>query len=260
MLRIGHKGADLLAPGNTPTSFRAAVEAGVDAIELDVLRPRADFADGSDWRRAPAGPATAGGPLVIAHDWADAERREPLTLAQGLDLFAAPPLDGVRINLDLKLAGREDEIVAAIAERDLLGRAMVSTMEIPSIEAVAELEPRLARGWTLPKVGRDWAREPRPAPDLPRRLGGAARPAAGPDPRPRAPARRLGGLGLPPADHRADGRRRPLGRRRGHRLDRRRRRPRGRAPPARRRRDLLQRSPPAALDRGRSAAALGVDG
>ena len=157
MLRIGHKGADLLAPGNTADSFRAAVGAGVDAIELDVLRPRADFADGSDWRRAPAGPATAGGPLVIAHDWADAERREPLTLAQGLDLFAAPPLDEVRINLDLKLAGREDEIVAAIAERDLLERAMVSTMEIPSIEAIAELEPRLARGWTLPKVGRDWA-------------------------------------------------------------------------------------------------------
>ena len=38
-LRIGHKGADAITPGNTLESFAAAVEAGVDAIEFDVLRP-----------------------------------------------------------------------------------------------------------------------------------------------------------------------------------------------------------------------------
>ncbi|MGH7605762.1 MAG: glycerophosphodiester phosphodiesterase family protein, partial [Gemmatimonadales bacterium] len=54
---MGHKGADALVPGNTLESFAAAVDAGVDAIELDVLRPRADFSGGMDWRRAPAGPA-----------------------------------------------------------------------------------------------------------------------------------------------------------------------------------------------------------
>ncbi len=56
MLRIGHKGADAIAPGNTLESFGAAVAAGVDVIELDLLRPQADFADGSDWRRAPRVP------------------------------------------------------------------------------------------------------------------------------------------------------------------------------------------------------------
>ena len=35
--RVGHKGADLIAPGNTFASFAAAVEAGVDMIEFDVL-------------------------------------------------------------------------------------------------------------------------------------------------------------------------------------------------------------------------------
>ena len=59
MLRIGHKGADALAPGNTLASFTAAVEAGVDAIEFDVLRPRGDFDRAEDWRRAPAGPGRA---------------------------------------------------------------------------------------------------------------------------------------------------------------------------------------------------------
>ena len=42
MLLVGHKGADSIRPGNTIESFEAAVEAGVDTIELDVLRPRED--------------------------------------------------------------------------------------------------------------------------------------------------------------------------------------------------------------------------
>ena len=38
--RVGHKGADLIAPGNTYASFDAALEAGVDMIEFDVLPER----------------------------------------------------------------------------------------------------------------------------------------------------------------------------------------------------------------------------
>ena len=155
MLRIGHKGADSIRPGNTIESFEAAVEAGVDMIELDVLRPRSDFGPSDDWRRAPAGPAP-GEPLVIAHDWADAGRREPMTLDECLDAFASAPLDRVRIHLDLKLAGREDEVVAGLRERRLLERASISTMEVPSLEEVARVEPGLPLGWTLPKTGRDW--------------------------------------------------------------------------------------------------------
>ena len=157
MLRIGHKGADAMRVGNTLSSFAAAVDAGVDAIELDVLRPRADFADGSDWRTAPAGPvASPSGPLLVAHDWGDSARRDPLTLAEALDAFTEPPLDRVRFDLDLKIAGREDEVVELLRERTLIDRAMASTMEIRSIEVLKQLEPTLQRGWTLPRVDRDW--------------------------------------------------------------------------------------------------------
>jgi glycerophosphoryl diester phosphodiesterase len=159
VLRIGHKGADAIRPWNTLESFTAAVEEGVDVIEFDVLRPRADFADPEAWRTAPAGPAAeVGGPLLVAHDWADAARRTALTLGEVLDAFAARPLDEVRIDLDLKVAGREDEVVAALRERDLLERAMVSTMEVRSLHVLRELAPDLERGWTLPKVSRDWNR------------------------------------------------------------------------------------------------------
>jgi glycerophosphoryl diester phosphodiesterase len=145
---VGHKGADLIAPGNTLESFSAAVEAGVDTIELDVLwtldgHPRIAAAERT--------------PLLVAHDWHDAERRQPLTLAQALDAFLRPPLDRVEIDLDIKLPGREEEIVDAVRERDLLGRAMVSTMELSSLARIRELEPGLRRGWTYPKVTKDWA-------------------------------------------------------------------------------------------------------
>jgi glycerophosphoryl diester phosphodiesterase len=143
---IGHKGADLIAPGNTIESFLAAAEAGVDTIELDVL-----------WLRDAHLPLEQRAPLVVAHDWGDAERRTPLQLTEALDAFLESPLDGVEIDIDIKLPGREEEIVAALLERDLLDRAMVSTMEMYSLGRVKELEPRLRRGWTYPKVTKDWA-------------------------------------------------------------------------------------------------------
>ncbi len=142
---VGHKGADLIAPGNTVESFRAAVEHGVDTIELDVL-----------WLRDAHLPLEQRAPLVVAHDWHDAERRTPLALTEALDAFLEPPLDTVEIDLDVKLPGREEEIVDALRERKLLERAMVSTMELYSLGRIHELEPRLRRGWTYPKVSRDW--------------------------------------------------------------------------------------------------------
>jgi glycerophosphoryl diester phosphodiesterase len=146
---VGHKGADLIAPGNTLESFRAAVEAGVDTIELDVL-----------WLRDAHLPLEQRAPLVVAHDWEDAESRTPLALTEALDAFLEPPLDEVEIDLDVKLPGREEELVQALRERGLIGRAMVSTMEMHTLRRVLELEPGLRRGWTYPKVTKDWTSKP----------------------------------------------------------------------------------------------------
>ena len=157
MKRIGHKGADLIRPGNTLESFEAAVDAGAEMIELDVLRPKAEFRDGADWRRAAAGPVADGAPpLLVAHDWGDAARRDPMRLDQAMDAFTRPPLDRVAIDCDLKIAGRENEVIATLRERGLLARAQISTMEVSSLMALRELDPEIPLGWTLPKVTRDW--------------------------------------------------------------------------------------------------------
>lgn len=159
MLRVGHKGADAIVPGNSIESFHAAVEAGVDAIEFDVLRPPDDFADGSDWRTAEAGPAHASGPLLVAHDWGAALRAaNPLTLDQALDAFTRAPLDGVKIDLDIKICGREDEIAEAVRSRGLADRTMTSGTEVPTIRALGEIAPEFTRGWTIPRVSRDWTK------------------------------------------------------------------------------------------------------
>jgi glycerophosphoryl diester phosphodiesterase len=143
---VGHKGADLIAPGNTVESFRAAVETGVDTIEFDVL-----------WLPDAHLPLEQRAPLVVAHDWEDAERRTPLQLTEALDAFLEPPLDRVEIDLDIKLPGREEEVVESLQERGLVERAMISTMELHTLRRILELEPALRRGWTYPKVSRDWS-------------------------------------------------------------------------------------------------------
>ncbi|HEX6667850.1 MAG TPA: glycerophosphodiester phosphodiesterase [Solirubrobacterales bacterium] len=142
---VGHKGADTIAPGNTVESFGAAVEAGVDTIEFDVL-----------WLPDAHLPLEQRAPLVVAHDWEDAERRTPLQLTEALDAFLEPPLDKVEIDLDVKLPGREKEMVDALRERGLVERSMISTMELHTLGRVLELEPGLRRGWTYPKVTKDW--------------------------------------------------------------------------------------------------------
>jgi glycerophosphoryl diester phosphodiesterase len=135
--RIGHKGADAIVAGNTPESFDAGVEHGVDMVELDVLREQE-------------------GRLIVAHDFDDAMRRRPMDLTEALDLFLEPPLDKVEIDCDLKLSGSEAELAGALEGRGLLERAMVSTQEIESLRKLRQLEPDLRLGWTYPKTKRDW--------------------------------------------------------------------------------------------------------
>jgi glycerophosphoryl diester phosphodiesterase len=141
LIRVGHKGADHVAPGNTAASFEAALEHGVDMIEFDVLRTR-------------------DGRLVLAHDYADSERRECLTLEEGLELFAGEAYAGVELDVDLKLPGYEREVVEGLARHGLTERSLVSTMYPESLDQLGELEPSLRRGWSVPRVQRNYLKAP----------------------------------------------------------------------------------------------------
>jgi glycerophosphoryl diester phosphodiesterase len=141
MLRVGHKGADHVAPGNTVESFEAALAHGVDMIEFDILRTR-------------------DGRLVLAHDYEDAEGRECLTLEQGLDHFAGEAYNGIELDADMKLPGYELAVVEGLRDRGLAERSLVSTMYTESLDRLGELAPGLRRGWSVPRVRRNYLHSP----------------------------------------------------------------------------------------------------
>ncbi|HEY6762428.1 MAG TPA: glycerophosphodiester phosphodiesterase [Baekduia sp.] len=142
--RIGHKGADHIAPGNTLASFDAALAHGCDMVEFDVLPERAD----------------GSGALILAHDFKDAGRRQPLTLEEGLDHLAGQAFDGIELDVDLKTHGYEERVIAELRKRGLESRALISTMETVSLPILRRASGTVRLGWSVPKVRRNYLAHP----------------------------------------------------------------------------------------------------
>jgi glycerophosphoryl diester phosphodiesterase len=142
--RIGHKGADLIAPGNTLESFDAALAAGVDMVEFDVLP---EYPDGT-------------GRLVLAHDFGAAAPGTSLTLEEGLAHFAQDAWMDVELDVDLKAVGYERRVIDALRSFGLAERALISTMEEHSLSVVRGAAPEIRLGWSVPKLRRNYLGNP----------------------------------------------------------------------------------------------------
>lgn len=140
--RVGHKGAAHLAPGNTFASFEAAVQAGVEMIEFDVLSERPD----------------GSGRLLLAHDYhaLAAAGSSILTLEEGLEHLASDAYAGIELDVDVKLPGYGARVVHALRETGLLGRALVSSTFAEELDVMRALEPTLRVGWSVPRARRDY--------------------------------------------------------------------------------------------------------
>ncbi|HEX5924110.1 MAG TPA: glycerophosphodiester phosphodiesterase [Baekduia sp.] len=145
--RIGHKGADHIAPGNTTASFDAALAHGCDMVEFDVLPERGDD-------------DTYTGRLVLAHDFKDAARRTPLTLEEGLDHLSSEAFAGIELDVDLKTHGYEERVIAALRERGMEERTLISTMETVSLPVLRAASDKVRIGWSVPKVKRNYLANP----------------------------------------------------------------------------------------------------
>ena len=139
LIRVGHKGSSHVAPGNTIEGFEAALRCRVDMIEFDVM-PLPD------------------GELVLAHDLEAAKERRPLTLAEGLDHFAGAAYADVQLDLDLKLPGYEREVLEGLRARGLIDRTLISSTHPDSLAVVRELDAEVRRGWSVPRVRRDYTK------------------------------------------------------------------------------------------------------
>lgn len=151
-LVVGHRGAAALAPENTLDAFRAAVELGVDVIELDVV-------------------ALERGPFVVAHSdrleevshGAARGRVGELTLGELREI--APSLltfdealawfvdeaPNVGIHVDLKARVRLDEVAASLEGHSVAGRAVVSSVHPDALRAIARVSSLVRLGLTYPE-------------------------------------------------------------------------------------------------------------
>jgi glycerophosphoryl diester phosphodiesterase len=141
VIRVGHRGAAALAPENSLAAIDAAAAVGVDAVEIDVLN-RGD------------------GRLVLAHG-PHVPHDAPL-LDDALDHIRKL---GLAVQLDVKVAGNETAIVAALRRHDLSSRVFVSSFSLPILRAFALAAPELPRSVTYPedRVGATERRLLRPA-------------------------------------------------------------------------------------------------
>jgi glycerophosphoryl diester phosphodiesterase len=134
LIRVGHKGADGIVAGNTLASFDAALAAGVDMIEFDVIAAH------------PAGT----GDLFVAHDHAALRRGGAPTLEQALAHLWSEAFSGVALQVDLKRQGYERRVVEQLRAAGTLERYFVSSASWESNQRVRAVEPALRVGWTVP--------------------------------------------------------------------------------------------------------------
>ncbi len=135
--RVGHKGAGLIAPGNTYGSFDAALGAGVDMIEFDVL------------------PERDGGRLLLAHDYEDSAGRTPHTLEEGLAHLASDTFTGIELDVDLKLPGYELQVLEALRAYGMLERTLISSQFGSTLATIRAADPHIRLGWSVPRVRHD---------------------------------------------------------------------------------------------------------
>ncbi len=131
-LVIAHRGASRVAPGNSLAAFEAAIEAGCDAVELDVRQ-------------------TADGVLVVHH--AAARRGTPLAQLAYRDLVQrsrhVPPLleealalcaGRIGLDLEIKDEGIEAAVLSLLAQRFPLPSLLISSFHESVIAAVKRID------------------------------------------------------------------------------------------------------------------------
>lgn len=136
---VGHRGVPMQEPENTLASFKRAIDMGVDWIEFDLRE-------------------TKDGALVVIHDdtvdrttnghgkvsdmtFEEIERLDAgngqkiPSLQQVIDLAR----NRVKMDMEIKQRGIEDDVVSAIEKNNVVGQCMVSSFMLDSLEKVKKL-------------------------------------------------------------------------------------------------------------------------
>ena len=148
LIKIGHRGAGKEIPENTIASFNAALDAGMDAVELDVRR-------------------TKDGKLVVFHD----EKMKRLTGAGGSigdytlselekmrvlgSDYSIPTFDEVldavgdkakSILIEIKEVGTEKAVINTVKKHRLAGKVIIVSFHEEALKTLKELDKGIITG------------------------------------------------------------------------------------------------------------------
>lgn len=128
-LRVGHRGAAALAPPNSLAGLDAALAAGLDGVEVDVVE--------------------ANRQVVLAHSLGEHAPDAP-TLDEALAVLAERGGPDVFVDVDVKGWGFEGQILDALHRQGFLDRALVSSFFFRTLRAMRRLDPEVALAVSYP--------------------------------------------------------------------------------------------------------------
>lgn len=127
--KVAHRGASALAPENSLAAVEAALAAGVDMVELDVV--------------------SADGELRLAHSTVQLLPESP-RLDQALALFARAAGPDTLLDLDLKDPGVEPVLLQMMRAHRLVERTLVTSFYPEVLRSVRQVEPAVTTGLAYP--------------------------------------------------------------------------------------------------------------
>ena len=146
MLRIGHRGARAYEPENTLRSFKEALEIGVDAVEFDVRKTKDDqlvVIHDADVKRTTDGEGLVSELTLEEIKGFSAEKDEKIpTLKEALDFLDKK----VKIVIELKEAGVEEKVLAAVRENGLQKNVVIISFIEEALQRVRDLDKEVETG------------------------------------------------------------------------------------------------------------------
>lgn len=146
VLKIAHRGARAYEPENTLSSFRKAMELGADAVELDVRKTKDN--ELIVIHSADVNKTTNGKGLVseltleqIKKLVTDKDEQVP-TLEEVLDCVSRR----VKVLIELKETGIEEQVLALISKRGLLENVIIISFHEDALRKVRELNDDVETG------------------------------------------------------------------------------------------------------------------
>jgi glycerophosphoryl diester phosphodiesterase len=146
MLKVGHRGARAYEPENTIRSYRKALELGVDAVELDVRKTKDDeivVIHDADVKRTTNGKGLVSELTLKEIKSFKMEKDERIpTLQEALDFLD----EKVKVFVELKEAGLEEQVVGLVEEMGLLKNVVVVSFLENALKKVKEIDPEVETG------------------------------------------------------------------------------------------------------------------